>query len=94
MDYDYLIVAVGARVNTFNTPCVEENCHFLKEVEDAKRIRRSVIDCFKKSSLPNISEEEKRKHLHFVVVGGGPTGVDFTAELHDFVKEDISKLYP
>ncbi|RZC80519.1 hypothetical protein C5167_043094 [Papaver somniferum] len=94
MDYDYLIVAVGARVNTFNTPGVEENCHFLKEVEDAQRIRRSVIDCFEKASLPNISEEEKKKHLHFVVVGGGPTGVEFAAELHDFVKENLSKLYP
>ena len=30
VDYDYLIIAVGAQVNTFNTPGVEENCHFLK----------------------------------------------------------------
>lgn len=30
VDYDYLVVAVGARSNTFNTPGVAENCHFLK----------------------------------------------------------------
>lgn len=30
MDYDYLVVSVGARPNTFNTPGVTENCHFLK----------------------------------------------------------------
>lgn len=30
VDYDYLVIAIGARVNTFNTPGVEENCHFLK----------------------------------------------------------------
>lgn len=30
VDYDYLVVAMGARSNTFNTPGVEENCHFLK----------------------------------------------------------------
>ncbi|MCL7035899.1 hypothetical protein MKW94_029805 [Papaver nudicaule] len=94
MDFDYLVVAVGARANTFNTPGVEKNCHFLKEVEDAQKIRRSVIDCFEKASLPNLSEDEKKKHLHFVVVGGGPTGVEFAAELHDFIKEDLSKLYP
>nr|CAB3471213.1 unnamed protein product [Digitaria exilis] len=64
------------------------------EVEDAQKIRRSVIDCFEKASLPNISEEERRKALHFVVIGGGPTGVEFAAELHDFLVEDLVKLYP
>ncbi|KAG1347194.1 External alternative NAD(P)H-ubiquinone oxidoreductase B4, mitochondrial [Cocos nucifera] len=65
-----------------------------KEVEDAEKIRRSVMNCFEKASLPNLSEEEKKKNLHFVIVGGGPTGVEFAAVLHDFVSEDLSKLYP
>nr|CAB3474463.1 unnamed protein product [Digitaria exilis] len=94
VDYDYLIVGVGARPNTFNTPGVTENCHFLKEVEDAQNIRKSVLKCFERASLPNISEEERKKNLHFVVIGGGPTGVEFAAELHDFVNEDLAKLYP
>ncbi|CAM8991574.1 hypothetical protein QQ045_006739 [Rhodiola kirilowii] len=94
VDYDYLVVAMGARANTFNTPGVEENCHFLKELEDAQRIRRTVIDCFEKASLPNLTDEERKRILHFVVVGGGPTGVEFAAELHDFVNEDLVKLYP
>ncbi|VAH57083.1 unnamed protein product [Triticum turgidum subsp. durum] len=51
-------------------------------------------DCFEKASLPNISEEEKRKILHFVIIGGGPTGVEFGAELHVFLIEDMVKLYP
>ncbi|XP_031276767.1 external alternative NAD(P)H-ubiquinone oxidoreductase B2, mitochondrial [Pistacia vera] len=94
VDYDYLVIAMGARPNTFNTPGVEENCHFLKEVEDAQRIRRTVIDSFEKASLPDLSDEERKRILHFVVVGGGPTGVEFAAELHDFVSEDLVKLYP
>ncbi|KAI3795791.1 hypothetical protein L1987_38450 [Smallanthus sonchifolius] len=94
VDYDYLVVAMGARVNTFNTPGVEENCHYLKEVEDAQKIRRTVIDCFEKASLPTLSDDERKKILQFVVVGGGPTGVEFAAELHDFVSEDLVKLYP
>ncbi|XP_010904945.1 external alternative NAD(P)H-ubiquinone oxidoreductase B3, mitochondrial [Elaeis guineensis] len=94
VDYDYLVLAIGARPNTFNTPGVVEHCHFLKEVEDAEKIRRSVMNCFEKASLPNLSEEEKRKNLHFIIVGGGPTGVEFAAALHDFVSEDLSKLYP
>ncbi|GJM92931.1 hypothetical protein PR202_ga09439 [Eleusine coracana subsp. coracana] len=94
VDYDYLIVSVGARPNTFNTPGVTENCHFLKEVEDAQKIRKSVLKCFERASLPNLSEEERKKNLHFVVIGGGPTGVEFAAELHDFVNGDLAKLYP
>ncbi|ANM67210.1 EF-hand domain [Arabidopsis thaliana x Arabidopsis arenosa] len=94
LGYDYLIVAVGAQVNTFGTPGVLENCHFLKEVEDAQRIRRGVIDCFEKAILPGLTEEQRRRKLHFVIVGGGPTGVEFAAELHDFIIEDITKIYP
>ncbi|XP_072086028.1 external alternative NAD(P)H-ubiquinone oxidoreductase B2, mitochondrial isoform X3 [Arachis hypogaea] len=94
VDYDYLIIAVGANVNTFNTPGVVENCHFLKEVEDAQKIRRTVIDCFERANLPNLSEEEKKRILHFAIVGGGPTGVEFAASLHDFVNEDMIRLYP
>ncbi|KAK6785071.1 hypothetical protein RDI58_018526 [Solanum bulbocastanum] len=88
VDYDYLVIAMGARANTFNTPGVVENAHFLK------KIRRTVIDCFEKASLPSITEAERKRILHFVVVGGGPAGVEFAAELHDFVKEDLAKLYP
>ncbi|KAI4296616.1 hypothetical protein L6164_036562 [Bauhinia variegata] len=94
VDYDYLIIGVGANVNTFNTPGVVENCHFLKEVEDAQKIRRTVIDCFERASLPTVSDEEKKRILHFAIVGGGPTGVEFAASLHDFVNEDLVKLYP
>ncbi|KAJ6728672.1 putative proteinDH DEHYDROGENASE [Salix koriyanagi] len=69
VDYDYLVIAMGGRPNTFNTPGVVENCNFLKEVEDAQQIRQSVINSFEK-------------------------GVEFAAELHDFVNEDLVKLYP
>lgn len=66
----------------------------MQEVEDAQKIRRSVIDCFETAILPGLSEEEQRTNLHFIIVGGGPTGVEFAAELHDFLEEDLVKLYP
>lgn len=94
VEYDYLVIAVGARANTFNTPGVEEYCHFLKEIEDAEKIRESIVDCFELAALPFLSEDERRQLLHFVTVGGGPTGVEFAAELHDLVYEDLCKLYP
>ena len=62
-------------------------------MDDALRIRQTVVDLFERASLPSLPVEEKKKLLSFVVVGGGPTGVEFAAELHDFVHEDLSKLY-
>ncbi|KAF6153066.1 hypothetical protein GIB67_034788 [Kingdonia uniflora] len=94
LDYDYLVITTGAQVNSFSTPGVTEHCHFLKEVKDAQKIRRSVISCFQKADLPNLSQEEKIMKLHFVIAGGGPTGMEFAAELHEFVKEDLVKIYP
>ncbi|RRT51687.1 hypothetical protein BHE74_00018616 [Ensete ventricosum] len=65
-----------------------------KEVEDAQKIRKGVIDSFERAILPDLDEEERKRTLHFVIVGGGPTGVEFAAELHDFISEDLAKLYP
>lgn len=43
------------------------------------------------AALPTLPPEERRRHLNFVVVGGGPTGVELAAELHDLVTEDVSQ---
>jgi NADH:ubiquinone reductase (non-electrogenic) len=94
VDYDYLVMAVGATNNTFGTPGVQENCNFLKEVEDALVIRKRILDIFETANLPHLNEEERKKLLHFVVVGGGPNGVEVAAELHDYIRDDLSKFYP
>ena len=94
ISYDYLVIAVGEVTRTFNIPGVKEYSYFLKEVTDARKIRIKVIDCFESASLPSVSVEEKRKYLHFFVCGGGPTGVEFAAELNDFIEEDVKTKYP
>ncbi|KAM7507190.1 hypothetical protein LguiA_017643 [Lonicera macranthoides] len=66
----------------------------MQEFEDAQKICVGVIDCFEKAVLLGLTEEERKANLHFVLVGGGPTGVEFAAELHDFFQEDLFKLYP
>jgi NADH:ubiquinone reductase (non-electrogenic) len=53
----------------------------------------SIIDCFERASQPTISEDRRKHLLHFVIVGGGPTGVEFAAEMHDFIREDLRKPY-
>ncbi|KAJ3140370.1 NADH:ubiquinone oxidoreductase [Physocladia obscura] len=87
--YDYLVVAVGAETATFGTPGVKEY-----EAEDARKIRTKLLDCLESATFPNQSPEEIDRLLHMVVVGGGPTGVEYAAELHDFLHDDIQKWYP
>jgi len=94
LDYDLLVVAIGAKTNTFNTPGVNEYAHFLKEIRDARKIRDVLIDNVETASIPGQPEEERKRLLHVVVVGGGPTGVEFAAECADFLREDVSKIYP
>ena len=94
LHYDLLVVAVGAYTNTFGTPGVKKYCHFLKEISDAQAIRNDIIDLVETACIPGQSEAEQNRLLHFVVVGGGPTGVEFAAEVQDFLREDVSRIYP
>ena len=57
-------------------------------------MRGRVSECFERASLPATTEAERKKLLSFVIVGGGPTGVEVAAEMHDMVVEDFVKLYP
>lgn len=84
VSYDYLVVATGAINNTFGTPGVHENAHFLKSIEDANAIRKAIVDSFETANYPSCPPDERRKLLSFVIVGGGPTGVEFAGELHGF----------
>lgn len=94
IDYDYLVIGVGGKNRTFEIPGVKEHALFLKELGDARDIRQKVIENFERATKPQRDIEEVKQLLHFVVVGGGPTGVEFAAELHDFVTQDVQKWFP
>ncbi|ORX58687.1 FAD/NAD-P-binding domain-containing protein [Hesseltinella vesiculosa] len=94
LDYDKLVICVGAYSNTFGTKGVKEHGIFLKDISDAKKIRNRVLECFEYAAQPGVSPKEKAAKLHFAIVGGGPTGIEFSAELCDFISEDMSRLYP
>jgi NADH dehydrogenase FAD-containing subunit len=94
VSYDKLIIAVGCYSQTFGTKGVRENALFLKDVGDARRIRRRILELFEMAVLPTTSEKVRDHLLHFAVVGGGPTGMEFAAQLCDLVHQDLSKLYP
>lgn len=92
--YDMLVVGVGAENATFGIPGVKEHSSFLKEIGDAQRIRKKIMDCVETAAFKGQSPEEVDRLMHMVVVGGGPTGVEFAGELQDFFEEDIKKLIP
>lgn len=94
LPYDLLVIGVGAVGNTFGIAGVERYALPLKELADARAIRQRIIENFERASTPGLPFEERKRLLHFVVVGGGPTGVEFAAELHDFLTEDLVESYP
>ncbi|ODQ79617.1 hypothetical protein BABINDRAFT_171770 [Babjeviella inositovora NRRL Y-12698] len=94
LDYDYLVVGVGAQPNTFGIPGVLENSCFLKELPDSQKIRKQFMDCIETATLLPKGSAERARLLRTVVVGGGPTGVEFAAELQDYIDGDIRKWNP
>jgi len=93
LPYDKLVVGVGSTTNPHGVKGLE-HCHFLKDISDARQIRNAVISNLETACLPTTSDDERRRLLSFVVSGGGPTGVEFAAELYDMLNEDLCKYYP
>ncbi|KDR70250.1 hypothetical protein GALMADRAFT_255137 [Galerina marginata CBS 339.88] len=94
MSYDYLVYGVGAEVQTFNIPGVQEHACFMKELADAERFQSEFLDCVESAAFPGQNEKEIDRLLHMVVVGGGPTGVELSGEIHDFLEHDLKSWYP
>jgi NADH dehydrogenase len=80
LPYDYLIVATGARHSYFGHPEWEAKAPGLKSIEDAIEIRRRFLLAFEKAELAQ-DADECAACLTFVVVGGGPTGVELAGML-------------
>ncbi|KAG6506915.1 internal alternative NAD(P)H-ubiquinone oxidoreductase A2, mitochondrial-like [Zingiber officinale] len=93
LSYDKLIIAAGAEASTFGIHGVKEHAIFLREVHHAQEIRRRLLLNLMLSDVPGISEDEKKRLLHCVVIGGGPTGVEFSGELSDFIIKDVHERY-
>ncbi|KAG5734706.1 hypothetical protein E4T56_gene8968 [Termitomyces sp. T112] len=94
INYDYLVMAVGAEVQTFGIPGVKEHACFMKELADAEKMQKRFMDCIETAAFPGQSNEEQERLLHMVVVGGGPTGIELSGELHDFLEDDLKFWYP
>jgi NADH dehydrogenase FAD-containing subunit len=94
LDYDHLVISVGAAVADFGVPGVREHTLKLASVEDARAVRRGILEQFARAEVPSLTPEEIRERLTFVVCGGGPTGVEAAAEIDDLFGEEIRESYP
>jgi NADH dehydrogenase len=93
LPYDKLVIGVGSTSNPHGVDGLE-NCHFLKDIDDARKIKNKVLTNLESACLPTTTDEERRRLLSFVVCGGGPTGVEFAAELFDLLNEDLTTVFP
>ena len=66
----------------------------MKTIDDARQIKNKVLENMEVACLPTTSDEERKRLLSFVICGGGPTGVEFAAELFDLLNEDLLHSFP
>jgi NADH:ubiquinone reductase (H+-translocating) len=90
ISFDYLIIAAGARHSYFGHDEWETEAPGLKTIEDAVEIRRRVLLAFE------LAEREAyltgiKKHLNFVVIGGGPTGVELAGAIAGIARQALAK---
>ncbi len=91
--YDYLIIATGSRTDYFTVAGAERYAFPLKTLDDAMVLRNHILTCFERAAY--IDDPARRKKLlTFVIVGGGPTGVEFAGALSELVRGPLKKDFP
>jgi NADH dehydrogenase len=93
MAYDYLVLALGGQTNFFGMSTVEENGFQIKDVESAVGTRNHLLRMFEKASR-EVDVDRRKALLTFVVVGGGPTGVETAGALAELITHVLAKDYP
>ncbi len=90
LEYDYLVVATGARHAYFGRDDWEPYAPGLKTVEDATEIRRRVLSAFESAEFSS-DPAEVRRWLTFVLVGGGPTGVELAGAVAELARRALAE---
>jgi NADH dehydrogenase len=88
--YDYLIVATGARHAYFGHDEWERFAPGLKKIDDATELRRRILLAFEQAEIAT-DEAERRRLLTFVVIGGGPTGVEMAGAIAELAKMALAR---
>ncbi|MBP2635426.1 MAG: yjlD [Firmicutes bacterium] len=93
ISYDYLIIAPGGTTNFFGMDSIEKNSFGLKTLDEAVTLRNHILHKFE---LASYEKDSVKRHslLTFIVVGGGPTGVESAGALSELIYLVMAKEYP
>lgn len=93
LPYDKLVIAAGTTNNFFGNPELIKHVYTIKTAAEAMRCRDEILDRLERASLTH-DRELKRKLLSFVVIGGGPTGVEVAGALGEMKRDILTREYP
>lgn len=93
ISYDYLVISAGSTSNFFGNATLEANTFSLKDVEEAIVLRNNILTAFEQAARE--SDLTRRKALlTFVMIGGGPTGVELSGAIAELIRHVMRKDYP
>jgi NADH:ubiquinone reductase (H+-translocating) len=93
INYDYLVLAIGADTNFFGMANIQERALPMKSVSEALGLRNRLLQNFE-DALTVENDDDRQGLLNIVVVGGGPTGVEVSGTLAEMKKHILPKDYP
>lgn len=90
LPYDYLVLATGARHSYFGRDEWERFAPGLKKIDDATEIRRRILTAFERAETED-DPDKRRRLLNFVVIGGGPTGVEMAGAIAELARRALAR---
>lgn len=93
LKYDYLVVATGSQTNFFGNKSLQENSMAMKTIPQSLNLRSLILENFEQALLTD-DLHEREALMNFVIVGGGPTGVELAGALAEIKKGILPKDYP
>jgi NADH dehydrogenase len=91
--YDYLVLAAGSTTNFFGNERFERYTLGMKDLDEAQRLRNHILTCFE-HAVAETDPARRAALLTFVVVGGGPTGVELAGAFIELIRHVMRKDYP
>lgn len=91
-NYDYLVIAFGATTNYFGNAQIEKFSFPMKSVPEAIQLRNRILQTFEDALI--VDPSDLQPLMNFVIVGGGPTGVELAGALAEMKKNILPKDYP
>jgi NADH dehydrogenase len=92
LDYDYLVLAPGSTTNYFGNRAIRQQAYDFKALDDAAALRSHILDMFERATHA-ADPQQQQALMTFLIVGGGPTGVEFAGALAELVRHTLRKDY-